>query len=145
MLNVNQVNSVIIVCTCDSDSDECVNFQELIGVASFQDSNRHASKAQEKEDRDLFVYDFYNLIHYIFVLRDFRGFGYGGRMVREIERRFEACRKRDLAPPRPIRLQSSTRAVAFFESLGYHRVGIGNESLCCGTPIFRTLYNMTKV
>ena len=90
---------------------------------------------------ELFTYDFYHLIHYIFILRDFRGFGYGSRMVAEMEQRFAEKRTRSR---RPIRLQAGTRAVAFFEALGYRRVGVGKDSICCGTPLFRTLYNMVK-
>jgi len=150
--------------------------KELIGVASFQDFNRHSSRAGNKEDYDLFIYDFYNVIHYIFILRDFRGFGYGTRVVAEMEKRFLSRRddddvdgngdetkivsvttqdtslpasdhqpRRQRAPTRrPVRVQASTRAVAFFEALGYRRIGIGKESVCCGTPLFRTLYNMMK-
>lgn len=122
--------------------------KELVGVASFQDSSPFSSKASEKEDRELYIYDFYNLIHYIFFLRDFRGFGFGRQMVQEIERRFyDFAGARDgagAASLRPIRVQAGTRAVGFFESLGYRRVSIGKDSICCGTPIFRTLYNMTK-
>lgn len=116
--------------------------KELVGVASFQNSSPFSSKASEKEDRELFFYDFYNLIHYIFLLRDFRGFGYGGRMVQDIERRFRGSV--GPMPLRPVRVQAGTRAVSFFEKQGYQRVSIGKDSLCCGTPIFRTLYNMTK-
>ena len=117
--------------------------QDLIGVSSFQDFNPFASKADDKEDLELFTYDFYHQIHYIFILRDYRGFGYGSRMVAEMERRFAATNERTLFP-RSIRLQASTRAVAFFEALGYRRVGVGKDSVCCGTPLFRTLYNMVK-
>lgn len=116
--------------------------KELVGVASFQDSSQFSSKASESEDRDLYIYDYYNLVHYIFLLRDFRGFGYGRRMVLEMERRFRDSAHGALL--RPIRLQAGTRAVGFFESIGYRRVSIGKDSICCGTPIFRTLYNMTK-
>lgn len=117
--------------------------RDLIGVSSFQDFNPFASKADDKEDLELFTYDFYHQIHYIFILRDYRGFGYGSRMVAEMERRFAATNERTLFP-RSIRLQASTRAVAFFEALGYRRVGVGKDSVCCGTPLFRTLYNMVK-
>jgi len=117
--------------------------RNLIGVSSFQDFNPFASKAGDQEDLELFTYDFYHQIHYIFILRDYRGFGYGSRMVAEMERRFNVTNERALFP-RPIRLQASTRAVAFFEAPGYRRVGVGRDSVCCGAPLFKTLYNMVK-
>lgn len=119
--------------------------KELIGVASFQEFNAFSSKAGDKEDSDLFVYDYYNIIHYVFMLRDFRGFGYGRRMIESAEKRFRVSGGGGGGSlPRPIRVQAGTRAVGFFEALGYRRVSVGKDSICCGTPLFRTLYNMTK-
>jgi len=126
--------------------------QELCAVACFQDAIEWSSKAPPHEDNRLFTYDHYNVIHYIFVLRDFRGFGYGKQLVEQIEAQFASNAIR-----RDIRLQAALGAVAFFEALGYKRVGavkdtvghrrrhgVDRRSSGIGSPLFRVLVDMSK-
>ena len=141
------------------------SFQELVGVASFQECNQYSTRANDLEDFRLFLYDHYNVIHYIFLMGDFRGLGFGRRMITEIEKRFN-CRKKEgeeeeagedatpvtipdsVSHKRPIRVQVSSRAVGFFEALGYHRLGVvkgaSERPLYWAPPLFKTLINMTK-
>lgn len=82
--------------------------------------------------------DHYHWINFLFVKCDFQRHGYGSLLLNamETELRFKTLR--------PIRVDSAFKAVEFFKSQGYSKIGEARECVFSGSALFRTLQTMEK-
>ncbi|XP_057303036.1 uncharacterized protein LOC130639126 [Hydractinia symbiolongicarpus] len=81
--------------------------------------------------------EFYHWITFLFVYRDFKGFGYGKQFVEYLD--VEAMN----LIRRPVRTESAYKAVGFFEKCGFKKIAEPRECVA-GSSLFRFLYLMEK-
>lgn len=107
----------------------------LIGVASLQMASATPSSGTLSQ---LFLNDSYHQLTYMFMKPRWKGLGYGSLFLS----RLETAMLKHLV--RSIRVESSSRAVKFFEKNGYQKIGEPIHCICPGSPLFARLIRMQK-
>ena len=81
----------------------------------------------------------FHFLNYIFMKPFHQGRGYGAALLKRIEASmWSKVRK-------PIRVESASRAVGFFQKNGYRCQGEVIECVCGGSPLFSRLQEMEKI
>ena len=109
-------------------------FDTLLAVGSATPADHNNKNAESS----VFTGSFYHVITYMFVLPNYQNEGLGTRLLKHMEpallRRLQ----------RPLRVQSSYKAVRFFEHHGYVQQGDPIDCVYGGSSLFKTLFNMQK-
>ena len=104
---------------------------DVVSVASGRSQKIYISDNPHDED-------LYHWINFLFVMKDFQGNGYGKQMLAKMERLLW------FQSPATIRIESASKAVAFFKKMGYTEVSQPIECVHSGSALFRTLQVMEK-
>lgn len=106
---------------------------ELVGVISFQ-----TGSATVNEPGASFDSEFFNVITFLFVHRDFQGAGIGRKLVNmAIDIMVSSIN-------RPVRVESAFRAVDFFIKLGFVQKKEPMDCFGGGPKLFKTIVGMER-